>query len=95
MGPISAKTYPGAEWQQGPERATFEPDYGRRGKLWAGGAFEPATGKAAILTSARLWQCRSYPVARTDDRGIPHRWWLIVEDNFSAHTSRLAQLSGG
>ena len=51
MGPLAVKTYPGAEWSTGPNRATFEPDYGRRGKLWTHGAFEPATGQAAILMS--------------------------------------------
>ena len=35
----------------GPNRATFEPDYGRRGKLWVHGAFKPATGQAVILMS--------------------------------------------
>ena len=49
MGPMAVKTYPGEELDVGTNRATFEPDYGRRGKLWTHGAFEPATGQAAIL----------------------------------------------
>jgi len=53
LGPLAAKTYPGAEWKVGPHRATFEPDYGRRGKLWVHGAFEPATGQAALVLSSR------------------------------------------
>jgi hypothetical protein len=53
LGPLSVKTYPGEEWKLGENRATFEPDYGRRGTLWVLGAFEPATGKAAILLSPR------------------------------------------
>src|SRR6516165_6801372 len=48
MGPVAVKTYPGEEWKAGPNRATFETDYGRRGKLWVHGAFEPASGQAAI-----------------------------------------------
>jgi hypothetical protein len=51
MGPIAVKTYPGEEWKEGPNRATFEPDYGRRGKLWVHGAFEPATGQAITILS--------------------------------------------
>ena len=51
MGPIAVKTYPGEEWKRGRNRATFEPDYGRRGKLWIHGAFEPATGQAAMILS--------------------------------------------
>ncbi len=51
LGPIAVKTYPGEEWKLGSNRATFEPDYGRRGKVWIHGAFEPATGQATILMS--------------------------------------------
>ena len=52
MGPIAARTYPGEAWKPGRNRATFEPDYGRRGKLWVHGAFEPATGQAAMALSS-------------------------------------------
>ena len=38
---------------KGLNRATFEPDYGRRGKVWVHGAFEPATGQAEIVISPR------------------------------------------
>lgn len=51
MGPITVKTYPGEAWEVCPNRATFEPDYGRRGKLWVHGALEPATGKAITILS--------------------------------------------
>lgn len=51
MGPIAAKTYPGEVWQRGACCATLEPDYGRRGKVWVHGAFEPATGQAEIVIS--------------------------------------------
>jgi hypothetical protein len=44
MGLLAVKTYPGEEWKRGSNRATFEPDYGRKSKLWVHGAFEPATG---------------------------------------------------
>ena len=56
LGPLSAKTYPGAEWGRGylgdgpkivpARRATYEADYGRRGKGYIFGAFLPATGAA-------------------------------------------------
>ena len=52
LGPLAVKTYPGAEWTAGLKRATFEPDYGRRGKLWVHGAFEPATGQGTLVFSA-------------------------------------------
>ena len=38
MGPVAVKTYPGAVWQPGLCRATYDPDYGRRGKVWVHGA---------------------------------------------------------
>lgn len=51
IGPIAVKTYPGEELQQGSHRATYELYYGRCGKIWVHGAFEPATGQASILMS--------------------------------------------
>jgi len=44
MGPTSAKTYGTARWDS--KRPLVEADYGRRGKIWTFGAFEPATGQA-------------------------------------------------
>ncbi len=53
MGPVAAKSYPGARVvrearvESGPtERARQEIDYGRRGKGYIFGAFRPATGDA-------------------------------------------------
>ena len=54
MGPESAKSFPGQQLvRAGPadanrpaERATQEIDYGRRGKGYIFGAFQPATGEA-------------------------------------------------
>ena len=53
LGPLTAKTYPGSEWVQDKSRATYEPDYGRRGKVWVHGAFEPATGEATFILSGK------------------------------------------
>lgn len=67
LGPL-AKTYPGEQYVPGERRATFEPDYGRRGKLWVHGAFEPATGESragetAPVTSgsSSAWSRRGFP----------------------------------
>ncbi len=54
MGPLSARSYPGAEPVRAlpagagvpAERARQEIDYGRRGKGYIFGAFQPATGEA-------------------------------------------------
>jgi len=51
IGLIAIKTYLGEEWNMGANRATFEPDYGRRGQLWGHAAFEPATEQATFVLS--------------------------------------------
>jgi hypothetical protein len=50
---VRAKTSPGEVWKEGPGRATFTPDDGRRGGVWVLGAFEPTTGLATMLCSPR------------------------------------------
>ena len=75
-GPLAVKTYPGAEWKSNGKRATFEPDYGRRGLLWVHGAFEPATGQAAIVISNRR------------DRGIVQRADQCRDERDSCHNFR-------
>jgi len=91
-GPLAVKTYPGEEWLQGDHRATFAPDYGRRGKLWAHGAFEPATGQAAILTSPGRDGISHIRLIELVMRQFPADRWLLVEDNWSIHTSRQVKL---
>ena len=43
-GPTSAKTYRTSRWYH--KCPKLAPDYGRRGKIWTFGAFEPASGQA-------------------------------------------------
>lgn len=93
MGPLAVKTYPGEEWLQGDHRATFEPDYGRRGKLWTHGAFEPATGQAAILTSPGRDSLSHIHLIETVMIEFPADRWLLIEDNLSIHTSRQVKLA--
>lgn len=93
MGPLAVKTYPGEEWLQGHRRATFEPDYGRRGKLWVHGAFEPATGQAAILTSPGRDSTSHICLVEMVMCHFPADRWLLIEDNLSIHTSRQARLA--
>lgn len=93
MGPIAVKTYPRAEWKQGGERATFEPDYGRRGVVWVHGAFEPATGKAAIVLSSRRDSCSHIQLLEKVVTEFPSQQWIIIEDNLSTHSSRETQLA--
>jgi transposase len=93
MGPIAVKTYPGEEWIQGPYRATFDPDYGRRGKVWVHGAFEPATGQATILTGPRRDSASHIQLLEQIIGAFPADRWLIIEDNLSTHVSRQVQLA--
>ena len=93
LGPLAVKTYPGEEWHQGEHRATFEPDYGRRGKLWVHGAFEPATGKATILTSPGRDSVSHIRLLEQVMRAFPADRWLLIEDNLSIHASREVRLA--
>lgn len=93
LGPIAVKTYPGEEWKVGPNRATFEPDYGRRGFLWVHGAFEPATGQAAIVLSPSRDSKSHIQLLETVVTDFPSERWIVIEDNLSTHHSRETQLS--
>ena len=91
MGPIAAKTYPGADWQPGLCRATYDPDYGRRGKVWVHGAFEPATGQAEIVISERRDSVSHLALIEKVIEKFPSEKWLLIEDNLSTHHSRDVQ----
>jgi len=93
MGPIAAKTYPGEEWKLGRKRATFEPDYGRRGKLWVHGAFEPATGQAATVLSPSRDSASHIQLLEHIMVEFPADRYLIIEDNLSTHTRRQTRLA--
>jgi len=93
LGPMAVKTYPGAEWHHGDTRATFEPDYGRRGKIWVHGAFEPATGEASIVLASRRDSAGHIQLFEQMMVTFPAQRWLIIEDNLSIHTSRQVRLA--
>ena len=93
MGPIAVKTYPGEEWKLGRNRATFEPDYGRRGKLWIHGAFEPATGQVVTILSPRRDSASHIQLLEQILVEFPADRYLIIEDNLSTHTSRQTRLA--
>jgi transposase len=88
LGPLAAKTYPGETWQTGPYRATFEPDYGRRGTLWVHGALEPTTGEATFLLSPRRDGATHIQLLEQMITTYPADRWLVIEDNLSIHKSR-------
>ena len=88
---MSAKTYPGEAWICGPGRATFAPDYGRRGSVWVLGAFEPATGSAMTLCSPRRGSAGVIQLLEQVLQTSPARAWVLTADNLSTHLSREAQ----
>jgi len=88
LGPLAVKTYPGAEWKAADLRATFEPDYGRRGTVWVHGAFEPATGQAAIILSDKRDAASHIQLLERVLSVFPAQRWLLIEDNLSTHHSR-------
>jgi len=95
LGPLAVKTYAGEEWLQADHRATYEPDYGRRGKFWVHGAFEPATGQATILTSAGRDSLSHVGLIERVMREFGSDRWLLIEDNLSIHTSQQVQWALG
>jgi transposase len=93
MGPVSAKTYPGEEWELGLYRAKFQPDYGRRGSIWLHGAFEPRTGEGTLLFSPSRDGATHIQLLEQIIARFPSDRWLIIEDNLSIHKSRDVQLA--
>jgi transposase len=91
LGPVSAKTYPGEVWMGGPGRATFTPDYGRRGTVWVFGAFEPATGLATTLCSPRRDSASFIQLLELVLQTYPARQWVLIADNLTTHVSRETQ----
>lgn len=94
MGPVSAKTYPGAEWKpEDGRRATYDADYGRRGKVWVFGAFDPVTGRALTVCHPRR---DSEGFLRLLDRVFevfPAERYAFIWDNLSVHLSKRTQLA--
>ena len=83
MGPTAAKTYPAARWAE--RRPPVEADYGRRGKVWTFGAFEPQTGQALTWcttgrTSANFVTFLTQLVTHWTNGTI-----VLILDNLSTH----------
>lgn len=87
-GPLAVKSYPGAAWVPSDQRATFDPDYGRRGTLWANGAFEPASGQGLVILSDRRDSTAHIQLLEQIPTCFPAERWLLIEDNLITHHSR-------
>lgn len=82
MGPTAIKTYAAARWRE--TRPQVEADYGRRGKVWTFGAFEPRTGRA--LTSCADGRTSANFLVFLDQ--IVATWegeLVLILDNLSIH----------
>jgi transposase len=83
MGPTAAKTYAAPRWQN--KRPSIEADYGRRGKVWTFGAFEPRSGQALTWcaegrTSANLVSFLNQLMITWPKGNI-----ILILDNLSTH----------
>jgi hypothetical protein len=87
LGSVSAKPSPGEGWTDGPGRATFAPDDGRRGNIWVLGAFEPATGLATTLCSSRRDRASFIQLLEQVLQTSPARAWVFITDHLSTHIS--------
>ncbi len=93
MGPTAAKSYPGqqvvhaTDGQQPAERARQAADYGRRGKGYVFGAFQPGSGAALTETYASRSAVNFADFLEKVDRWLPAdvEWIYAILDNLSAH----------
>lgn len=95
MGPVSAKSYRGQQLVRAlPEaegkaaqRAKQEIDYGRRGKGYIFGAFQPATGKAFTLPYDRRTIANWVDFLEQVEHWIPAEVEIVyaIEDNLRMH----------
>lgn len=90
-GPLSAKTYAGWEWKRSEGRATYEPDYGRRGALWVHGAFEPSTGEACIHLGAKRDSANHLCLLERVREQFPAPRYILIMDNLSIHHSKAVE----
>lgn len=83
MGPTATKTYLSARWCE--TRPPVAADYGRRGKVWTFGAFEPQTGQA--LTYCAKGRTSAHFITLLDQ--IVTMWTqgeiILILDNLSTH----------
>jgi len=91
LGPQAAKSIPGQALvdvtTRPAERAQQEIDYGRRGKGYVFGAFQPATGEAFTWTAQRRTTANFVTVLEETEGGIDaavERVYAIL-DTLSAH----------
>jgi hypothetical protein len=76
----------------GAKRVTYEPDYGRRGKVRVSGARQMATGYAAMLTGSAGVSASYIQLLEQVIVLYPADRWLIIEENLGARTSRQTQM---
>jgi len=91
MGPQATKSFPGAQLvdvtKRPAQRAKQEIDYGRRGKGYVFGAFQPATGEAFTWTATRRTTANFVAFLEQTETWIDpsvERVYAIL-DNLSAH----------
>lgn len=83
MGPTAAKTYVAARWHD--RRPTIEADYGRRGKVWTFGAFEPHTGRALTWCAAGRTSANFVSLLNRVAAHWPEGEIILILDNLSTH----------
>lgn len=93
MGPDAAKSYPGQALVHSPDgeqpaaRARQEIDYGRRGKGYTFGAFQPADGVALTETYERRTTANFVDFLGKVESWLPTEaeWVYVILDNLRAH----------
>lgn len=95
MGPVAAKSYPGQRLVRARPQTAGEPaerakqalDYGRRGKGYIFGAFQPATGEALTVPYERRTAANYAAFLEAVEGWIPAQVGRVfaIADNLSAH----------
>ena len=92
LGPLGVKTYLTSRWSPQGYRPHVVPDYGRRGKVWTFGAFEPATSDVVTVTA--LSRCTADFLIFLDSVVLhwPDDQLIFILDNLSVHRAVDVQL---
>jgi len=92
LGPIAVKTYPGRELTE--KYASFEPDYGRRGKCWTFGLLNVKDGHVlthqALNRNSTEFVCS---LAKMLDHYRRAKRIIIILDNLSVHHAKAVKLA--
>lgn len=85
LGPLGVKVYPAHQWSRLGRRPGYQPNYGKRGLIWVFGAFEPQTGVALTVSSAKRTRHEFIDFLDQIVGAWPEGQIILIMDNLSVH----------